>query len=424
MKPSDTISRQGKAQLLSLTERYKVKADIITINDAGYIVRFDKKIPHIGNIHGDGASHYGKWDWPESYAPVICIDADDTIFDYTGTKKLRLQKYSEHIQTAFGNAIAPKVAEQLMKMTDRFARWLDGGATMYHISAHQWALGWVTAELTALEGQNPSDAEIEQWLHTIEQQFEAVKDGSSTTETPFSFEGTSLVIEPTISYVDIADVFNPVFAPQRYHDVLQAINRIASEQARVVVYTYGEPSFQLEKLLRLHNELADIGYDWPFADILLTTEPKGQFAERILAVSHQAIPIVKQDLFSDDPHLFILIDDDPKQLENFMLHETAIQKNSGAHLAVILSVKNNAQGEVISTPYWEAIERSLPHPQRRVPLVNGGSNPPDLLLQFYWTMQDGLHVLQAKETNPTIRHTLQLQQAHFASLFEQCLSSA
>lgn len=85
---------QEAATARQLAEQYGVTVRIIPNGDTGLVVRFANDIPAKGSLYtiveqGDrqvAVDGYGKWPWSKSMAPVVAVDADDTIFGYTASK--------------------------------------------------------------------------------------------------------------------------------------------------------------------------------------------------------------------------------------------------------------------------------------------------------------------------------------------------
>lgn len=328
--------------LQKLAERYGVAIEFIQNGDAGYVARMER-VSRVGS--GMTIEYHQAWEGTTSTQPIIAFDADDTQFAYTETKKPRADAFSQFAHAELGYELDADILDQLMAISDDFSRWQDAGANerMYHIRPHQWALSWATSQVRGIS-QESIPAKLEEIKATLGLVKAGLENGHhGDHELPFNFRNGKLVLGDFTPSPNIREVFNPVYEPKPYLDAIHDIQTMAEEGVRTVAFTYGEPGFQLEKLLRLRDQLVRSQDGWPYDYVLLTTKPKGTFIEELLETSTHE-PQLREDFFGTDPHVFMLVDDDRKQTDDFLRAQHTVENRSGAHLTAVHSLREHTKG--------------------------------------------------------------------------------
>lgn len=164
--------------------------------------------------------------------------------------------------------------------------------------------------------------------------------------------------------------------PPAYDDVISAATRLGSptdsiHRTNVGVFTYGDPYFQLLKTL----ELMDKNPELALSQIWLSKVPKGQFiAEAVRRkittdLDQEYVPPELEDypgdslsygsgyILGDTPHVVIMVDDDPRQLDSILESNEFLAQSTGAQFVCIRSKRANTKMEKqtwnIVTPYGE-----------------------------------------------------------------------
>jgi hypothetical protein len=137
-------------------------------------------------------------------------------------------------------------------------------------------------------------------------------------------------------------VFEPMHDPELYEDALSVVQDLAESGGHAVVFTYGEPLFQLHKVFRLRQRLLSAGYGWPYEYIFLSKKRKGEFMHDIFTLASRNAELM-QTLFGKEPHVFMLIDDDKKEADDFLRSRHEIERLSGARLCAVHALREGAK---------------------------------------------------------------------------------
>ena len=326
-------------ELRELARNYGLEAEFIQNGNAGVIVRTR---PLDSRGQPESAPRQA-WEGSRTTAPIANVDADDTLFAFSPTKAPRQDLYEQFARERLGHELPPAVLERLMGMADKFSRWDDGSPDLYHFQSHKWAAAWA---VEAMRGAAPE--ETEQRLADIQRTLDSIaaSRGSNTPPDgtlPFRFRGNELLLDGFAPHENIDAVFEPMLNPDPYDEILYQLYSLRKEGVKVNIFTLGEPKFQLEKLLRLRQKmLADGKYGWPFEYIFLTRASKGEFVSE-LANTAARDPQLRDDLLSPDLHAFALLDDDKKQLDDFMARKEELAAKTGAQLCVLRSLRPNTK---------------------------------------------------------------------------------
>ncbi len=328
--------------LLSASETMGGNFEITPVSDVGYIVR----LPAHNAVPGN--------DW-------VLFDQDDTLIAYSGAKSVRQKNFEDYAEST-RLTLDKAQSKILLDVTDRFSRWQDGDAVMYHLDAHKLALGWATSVLRA---SPPED--IDAALQSVKLQLESITAQSNDPQAsanevkPFYFDSGKLVSNIETPSENLDGVFAAMIEPPSYDDVLEVLGTLANGESpdmsvNVGIYTYGEPAFQLTKVVKLIEAQAREDKDLPISQIWLTKASKGVFINEL--VSQLAIEqaetespqagrddALKTELFDETPHVIMLVDDSPKELDGFSGSSKAIFAKTGTHLARMRLIKSDTKSE-------------------------------------------------------------------------------
>jgi len=321
--PSHSKRREREtAALKALAQKFKQEITSIPLGVAGYVIRMapDKRRRSV-------------WNGGPETAPIIMSDVDDTLMGYNKARKPRLNAFIKYARE-LGLALTAEQLEAVMEMADAFARWKDWGidADLYHVDAHMWALDWLTQQL-----RNVAPRDIPEQLKDLQAQLDAIKagiGGMPDKKLPFSFDYDELVLGTLEPSPQMITVFEAVYEPELYEDTLEVLQEIAEAGGHTVIYTYGEPLFHLEKLLRLRSRLAADGQEWPFEYIFLARKQKGSFLEELFESAADNRQLHDM-FFGRAPHIVLLMDDDKKQCDDFLRIADAIEPQSGARFCTV-----------------------------------------------------------------------------------------
>jgi hypothetical protein len=286
--------------------------EVTPVSDVGYVIRLPEQEAIPGN------------DW-------VLFDQDDTLIAYSDAKSVRQKNFEDYAKTT-GLALDKDQCKTLLSVTDKFSRWQDGDAVMYHLDAHKMALGWATSVLRA----TPDD-QVEATLEAIKLQLQTEDHSIPSTET---------------SNEDLEDVFSAMVEPPSYDDVLEAVTTLANSgtpetDVNIGIYTYGEPKFQLTKVIKLMEAQARKGKPLPVSQIWLTKASKGIFIDQLVEQleAEPADNTLKTELFDEAPHVIMLVDDSDKQLDGFSNSNRTIFPKTGTRLARMRLVKSGTKAE-------------------------------------------------------------------------------
>lgn len=319
------LDEQGRlAALLDSSEAITQGYDITPVGDVGFVLRMGEHPVQAGN------------DW-------VFFDLDDTLIAYSQAKEARLGAYQEYAQER-GLRLDGPTAEHVLEITDSFSRWNEGGEEMYHVDAHKTALFWATSELRDTDPET-----VEERLKGIGDQLVLVKTGLTEPvelgeDIPFHFEKNKLVLKETsAASEDIDKVFETMVKPPIYGDVLDVMTKIGGNtednlRPGLGIFTYGEPVFQLQKVLELMKAQAHEGRALPLAQIWLTKTPKGKFVEALSHPSGEGQTVDRKnqnEVLGDLPHVVLLVDDNPKELESLIQASQGLQEEFGVRFAAM-----------------------------------------------------------------------------------------
>ncbi|KXK12053.1 MAG: hypothetical protein UZ22_OP11002000170 [Microgenomates bacterium OLB23] len=273
----------------------------------------------------------------------ILVDYDDTTAATTDAKVPRKEQYTEYLQ-GLDPRISTDTCALLIKITDEFSRWQEheGAGTQYHPNAHVDALDWAAQQL-----RNYIDAGIPQEvaLSHISQTLRRIQNGTVEKDDPFYFNpDKKQLINNGIRPRNLAleQIFNTTIAdPRIYDEIIEAMHKLGThpndDPTNLGILTYGEPNYQFRKILRLLQQHPNL----PVSQILLTQIPKGEFIKRVIDMEAGE----SGQLFGPDPHTVILVDDDPKQLDNMvrMAKDLEAGGKTGARIQTLRSVRTHTK---------------------------------------------------------------------------------
>ncbi len=334
----ESISAE-QSELRKMMEASEVlgQYELIEVGDAGYVIDLKKTPAIVGN------------DW-------VMFDQDDTLIAYSGAKSVRQQNFEQYAEST-GLDISQEQSKTLLAITDSFSRWQGGEAVMYHLDAHKLALGWATSVL-----RNSTPEEVDATIQSVKHELDLITahanqaTDSPESDAPFHFDNEKLVSD-FMDYDDNLDsVFDAMVEPPSYDDVLDSLRALAGNedpdtQVNVGIYTYGEPSFQLKKIIKLMEAQAKLGKDLPVSQIWLTKASKGVFIDELVrTISSEPsqsghADTLREELFDPTPHVIMLVDDSPKELDGFSGSNQAIFAATGTRLARMRLIKSDTKAE-------------------------------------------------------------------------------
>ncbi len=222
-------------------------------------------------------------------ADVVLFDLDDTMIPYTEAKNERLSLFQEYVLSQ-GLDLDSVECGVLMDCADDFSRWGDSnGDKKYHQQAHSSALAWVVDELKSGKEFN----EITSLLESFD------VSGETDNEPPFSLKEAP---------EDMSEVFDAMTKINPFDDVIETVRRLASTDNletpfSVGILTYGEPDFQLKKVLHVLQLARESGHELPFNQIMFTKVKKGKFLKAIIEKEKNL-------------KAYVLVDDSPEELDS------------------------------------------------------------------------------------------------------------
>jgi hypothetical protein len=348
-----------------LIEKYKQKTgdfDIVSIGSSGYILQSKLQRPMAGN------------DW-------VFFDLDDTLVAYTEVKKRRLELYETYLKKSNIN-IPSELASNVLEITDKFSRWEEheGEGKMYHANAHMNVLQWATNLL------RNNKVPPEESLSTIRTDLDRIKnqlmeEGEQVKTDPFYFRHSdrrfTLRSAGNMWSKDIEDIFTgSMISPPVYQETMAAAIETGSprqsvNRTNIGIFTYGDPYFQLLKVLELMEQQPD----FPISQIWLSQSPKGDFivdlaksgATAKLDLDYlpaeleeypgEGISGTSGEVLGHENHVIVMMDDNPKELSSILLANSYLREHTGAEFVVVRSkrpeTKESRRDWQVNTPYGE-----------------------------------------------------------------------
>jgi hypothetical protein len=317
--------------LQALAKKFNQDVDFTTLGTAGYVARMipDKK-------------HKQVWSGPVETAPIVMADADDTFLAYNMSREPRMQAFIKYAGEEINHQLNEPSLRAVMEMADTFSRWKDWGvdADLYHVDAHLWALDWVSQQLKGTKLEDVPDK-----LREMQARLDKIKAGlggkTPDRSLPFAFDYDELVLGTFKPSPEMMTVFEVMYEPELYKDTLSALQEVADAGGQTVIYTYGEPLFQMEKFLRLRPKLAAEGQEWPFEYVFLARKRKGVFLEELFESANN--PKLHEAFFGRAPHVLMLMDDDKKECDDFLRIADSIEAQSGARFCTVHLLRDSGK---------------------------------------------------------------------------------
>ncbi len=268
----------------------------------------------------------------------LLLDYDDTLAASTEIKKERLKLYTEYLQEnlSLPTQAVQLLAENILKLADEFARWEEQTSTIkqYHLGAHMMALSWASEYLFHHAQQSSEEilAYLTTQLNLLKQTLNLTPDnqaGKHELDLPFYFKAGKLISKTKRPWLaDIENIFQQTsLNPPLYQEPLASINSAettTNQLQNLVIFTYGEPYFQLSKVIKLLEQNPDLA----IAQIWLTQTTKGKFVQELWKTG------VAQATKLDQARTLTLVDDDHKQLNGFVDCK-AYMETQAPHLQLI-----------------------------------------------------------------------------------------
>lgn len=302
----------------------RAEFDLESVGDSGFILRNKNATPESGV------------DW-------FLFDLDDTIMATTEAKKNRLEAYKDLIKKD-GIHITDEDAEKIVNLTDEFSRWEEKNkpSKNYHPTAHITALGWATQKIKESNDPNFVINEIEETLKRIKEELTLEVDPKEDDPFYFRREDGKLVSRAFFkNSKDIGRIFLDTMVKLNVYeetkDGIQSISQDASIATNVGLFTYGEPYYQLTKIL----ELIKNNPDFIVNEIWLTKVPKGEFISTLLNNFSEKMPAPLEK----ESHAVVMLDDSPKELQSIDSKKNQIKDESGALFRTVLSRRSGTKEE-------------------------------------------------------------------------------
>lgn len=292
---------------------------------------------------------------------IIAFDCDETLVGYGaghGERDKRLIAYS---RDTLGLDVPEDQLRHMIVSTHRFSNWNTVGQDngYYQANVHLTALTWAFRHLAGwphIFSQAPVDFStvntyVDSTLKRIKLQLEDIdtkQEGDPFSINPHSRKlalGRPMAMRPWNE--DLEAIFeDTVLRPPRFEPFVEAAKLLAVDSqlsARLVIFTHGDPVYQYNKVANLQ---AEYGFD---ADqIWLTKTGKGDFLQALTNAG---------ELPDGQNRALVLVDDNPKQLDNFaqannMLHRQDIALASvrailpGTKEAAVLWDGNTGHNEI------------------------------------------------------------------------------
>ncbi|HLZ15061.1 MAG TPA: hypothetical protein VKQ34_03640 [Candidatus Saccharimonadales bacterium] len=307
---------------------------------AGYEIRPVGELGFVIDLKGEPAVAGNDWAF---------FDLDDTTIAYSKAKEARLEAYTNHVTQELGFDLDPAIYRRVLDVTDKFSRWQENGEDTYHVNAHVASASWMTDRLKGLSPDEAQQAvsDMEAQLTRIKQEQSGVGEARQEGD-PFHFEGSKFVHRSLIPWSrGMEEVFrvSMVQSPS-YVGAVESITALGrpvggQEKVNVGAFTYGEPPFQLTKILELMQVQAAAGESLPFSQIWLTKAPKGDFMTELAAMSTSE----QDEVFGGTPHSLIVVDDDPKVLDSLIAHQPTVEASTAAMVGVMRSIREGTKTE-------------------------------------------------------------------------------
>lgn len=360
METSETTQNPAETRKLSiLLEKQREKIGnyrLIEVEGAGYIVELTDNLPIAGN------------DW-------IFFDYDDTLVAYTETKKRRLEKYREFLESQ-NLETSKDEAEEAIQIADEFARWPeDGTKATYHHNAHLTILSWITSRLKD-QPKSPKEQ-----LTQAREILAKVREKQVVEDAPFHLNQNNRLVLHTKTPWDreMEDIFTETtLKPAAYEEMIEAAilasNPNSANRTNLAVLTYGEPYYQLTKVIETLGESSN----FKPSQLWLTKIPKGEFFEKVVETKansrlqleyapgeiSQTLSLPAGYPLGETHHTVIVFDDNPREILSVVKSSEALSHKSKASIVCVRSIRPQTREETseweVETPYGEIDFRTKP----------------------------------------------------------------
>ncbi len=339
--------RNRAKKIFQIIERHKERLgsfEVVPVGEVGFLLQSEREKPVAGN------------DW-------VMLDYDDTLVATTKVKQKRFELFRSYIKKNISD-IPNSIIKRLLDATDQFSRWEEkpNEGRHYHVGAHMSALTWATDYFKQHADQNPVEI-----VQKIESQLSEIKQTLSTKEkpgdeAPFYFKNHKLILRskkpwsPEIEMVFQKTMFNPPL----YKETIQAAEQLGSRESsshrfNLGIFTYGEPAYQLAKVLNLLDQNPAL----PISQIWLTKCSKGKFIKELVetkavmkdgqseleSTTGESLSPPSRYPLSQNPHTLFMIDDDPEQLNSILSANPDLKNNSGARFVPVRSRRKATKNE-------------------------------------------------------------------------------
>lgn len=218
----------------------------------------------------------------------------------------------------------------------------------------------------------------------------------SRPDDPFSFkpEKKKLVLRSKKPWSKaIENIFmETMINPPQYRETIEAAKETAKppesiHRMNLGIFTYGEPTYQLIKVLELLKQHPD----FPVSQIWLTKVTKGDFVTKLVktkATRKTQLQYLPHELEEDSwespsfgsgyplgelPHVLVMFDDNPEELSSILSSNQILKEKTGASFIVVRSRRTKTKKEhqewEVATPYGEIDFRSKSFSQKEISAI-------------------------------------------------------
>ncbi len=321
-------------KLKNLLEEYKEVfgySDVVAVGSIGYVIQLTEEKSISGR------------DW-------VLFDYDDTLVATTEIKNKRLMLYREYVKNK-DIKLSDKQVYKIIDMTDRFSRWEEneGERKIYHANAHMAALQWITSVFQGIEGEIQEETIMGLEENLVRIQGQLIMGTESRKDDPFYFrpKDRKFILHGVDKMWsrDIEDIFKQtMIRPPQYDEIIEVargINKLdpIEHQIDLGIFTYGDPYYQLLKVLELIKQNPDL----VISQIWLTSVSKGDFITEV----------VRRGVDSEG-RVVVILDDNPREISSILSIEGSIREYADQFIPVHSKrggLKDRNVGPVHDTQY-------------------------------------------------------------------------
>lgn len=324
INPENPVEARKLKKLLEEHKEVLGGFNVIPVGSIGYVIQLMEEKPISGR------------DW-------VLFDYDDTLVATTEIKKERLMLYGEYVKNK-DIKLSDEQVYKIMDMTDGFSRWEEneGERKIYHANTHMAALQWITSVLQGIEGEIQEETIMGLEENLIRIQGQLTRGTESREDDPFYFrpEDRKFILHEVNKMWsrDIEGIFKQTtIRPPQYDEIIglaREINKVdpIEHQIDLGIFTYGDPHYQLLKVLELIKQNPDL----VISQIWLTSVSKGDFITEV----------VRKGVGSER-RVVVILDDNPREISSILSSEDSIRKYSNTQFVPVYSKRGELKGRNI-----------------------------------------------------------------------------